>query len=356
MIKQPIFLGYIPHFNMKTEIFMKLNPIFSNHMVLQRDKEIRIFGEGKGEGSIIFLGEIKSFVSEGDTWELILPPHSAGGPYTMNMVLDGETVSVTDIMIGDVYLLAGQSNAELKMEEIEPPKADLVANDRIRFYHVPQIEKASPFDNRWDVATAENASEWSAIAYYLSAALAKDDSVAVGVVGCYQGASVIQSFMSRQALATCNFGLVEDDYHPERVNDLFAQWNGDSWIYEHMFRTILPYPMRAVVWYQGESNTGTGESRYYDKFLAAMIGEWRHDLQQDLPFIIVQIHDYIYAYSSAGWEEVQAAQLRAVEQIPGCLSVTIRDMGNETLIHPVNKKAVAARIKEAIDSIEKQES
>ena len=331
---------------------MKLNPIFSHHMVLQRDKEIRIFGEGAGEGSIIFLGEIKSFVSEGDYWEVTFTPHTAGGPYTMNLVLDGEAVSVTDIMIGDVYLLAGQSNAELKMNEIEPPKTDLVPNDRIRFYHVPQIEKTSPFDRCWDVATAENIPEWSAIAYYLSASLAKDDGVAVGVVGCYQGAAVIQSFLSERALSACAIPLAEEDYHPDRTNDQFADWNGDAWIYHNMFRTVTPFPVRAAVWYQGESNTGTGESRYYDKFLAAMIAEWREDLRQpELPFVIVQIHDYIYAYSPIGWEEVQKAQLRAAEEIPECRAVVIRDMGNETLIHPVNKKAVAARIKDAVDLI-----
>lgn len=331
---------------------MKLNPIFSSHMVLQRDKEIRIFGEGTGEGSVIFLGEMKSFVSESDTWEIVLPARSAGGPYTMNLVLDGEAISVTDIMIGDVYLLAGQSNAELKMEEINPQKADLCANDRIRFYHVPQIEKTSLFDNRWDVATAENISEWSAIAYYLAGALAKDSGVAVGVVGCYQGASVIQSFLSRETLKTCAFPLTENDYHPDRTNDQFADWNGNAWIYEHMFRTILPYPFRATVWYQGESNTGIGEGRYYDKFLAAMISEWREDLRQpELPFVIVQIHDYIYAYSPTGWSDVQEAQLRAARDIPDCRAVTIRDLGETTEIHPVGKKAVAARIKEAIDTL-----
>ena len=331
---------------------MKLNPIFSNHMVIQRDKEIRIFGEGSGEGSVIFLGEIRSFSSDGDRWEITLPARAAGGPYTMNLVLDGQPVSVTDIMIGDVYLLAGQSNAELKMSEIEPPKADVVANDRIRFYHVPQIEKASPFDHCWDVATVENVPEWSAIAYYLSAELAKDDGVAVGVVGCYQGASVIQSFLSEDALRACAVPLTEDDYHPDRTNDQFADWNGNSWIYNNMFREIIDCPFRAVVWYQGESNTGTGEGMYYDKFLGAMIGEWREVLRQsELPFVIVQIHDYIYAYSPSGWSDVQEAQLRAAENIPACRAVTIRDLGQETLIHPTNKKAVSARIKSAIDAI-----
>lgn len=331
---------------------MKLNPIFSSHMVLQRDKEIRIFGEGKGEGSVIFLGEIKSFVSEGDTWEIVLPARGAGGPYTMNLVLDGEATSVTDIMIGDVYLLAGQSNAELKMEEINPPKTDLAANDRIRFYHVPQTEKASPFDNRWDVATPENIPEWSAIAYYLSASLVKESDVAVGVVGCYQGASVIQSFMSKETLKACAFPLTENDYHPDRTHDRFSEWNGNAWIHEHMFRTILPYPFKAVVWYQGESNTGIGEGRYYDKFLAAMVAEWREELRQpELPFVIVQIHDYIYSYSPTGWSDVQEAQLRAAKEIPGCSAVTIRDLGETTEIHPVGKKAVAARIKTAIDAL-----
>jgi sialate O-acetylesterase len=186
----------------------------------------------------------------------------------------------------------------------------------------------------------------------LAGALAKDSGVAVGVVGCYQGASVIQSFMSKENLKTCAFPLTENDYHPDRTNDQFADWNGNAWIYEHMFRTILPYPFRATVWYQGESNTGIGEGRYYDKFLAAMIREWREDLRQpELPFVIVQIHDYIYAYSPTGWSDVQEAQLRAARDIPGCRAVTIRNLGETTEIHPVGKKAVAARIKEAIDTL-----
>jgi sialate O-acetylesterase len=83
-----------------------------------------------------------------------------------------------------------------------------------------------------------------------------------------------------------------------------------------------------------------------------MISEWREDLRQpELPFVIVQIHDYIYAYSPTGWSDVQEAQLRAARDIPGCRAVTIRNLGETTEIHPVGKKAVAARIKEAIDTL-----
>ena len=91
---------------------MYLAEIFGDHMVLQRDQEICIFGYGRGKGTIDFCGEKYNFTSNCDKFRVYLHSQPAGGPYEMKVTLNGEEIIIKDIMIGDVYIAAGQSNIE----------------------------------------------------------------------------------------------------------------------------------------------------------------------------------------------------------------------------------------------------
>lgn len=123
---------------------MKLASIFTNHMVLQANKPIEIFGEGMGSISIEFLGESFSFVSENDNWCVSLKAYPYGGPYEMKIILNNEKIVLNDIYVGEVWLFSGQSNMEMPLfgtaygiEEAEQSK-----NDKIRFFTVPhRVEK-----------------------------------------------------------------------------------------------------------------------------------------------------------------------------------------------------------------------
>ncbi len=95
---------------------MELNPIFSSHMVLQAGKPVRIFGTGDGHISVGFCGDIADADSTEGKWLVELPAREYGGPYEMKINLGNDVIKLDDIYIGEVYLLAGQSNMQFKLK------------------------------------------------------------------------------------------------------------------------------------------------------------------------------------------------------------------------------------------------
>ena len=110
---------------------MYLAEIFTDHMVLQRDKDICVFGYGKGSGEIEFCGKTYTFTSTTEKFYVYLAPQSVGGPYEMMVTLNGSTRVIKDILIGDVYIAAGQSNMELPL--CATHNIEYFENENIRF-------------------------------------------------------------------------------------------------------------------------------------------------------------------------------------------------------------------------------
>ena len=329
-----------------------LAPIFTSHAVLQRDCPVTLYGTGIGSVSVEFLGNTYEGVTDGESFTVTLPPTEAGGPYTITVNIEGKVTVLEDILFGDVILLAGQSNAELPMEQTDYPVEEYIANDRVRIYFVGQhfseeFNYKSILDNRWAILNENEAAKWCAIAYHLGNRIEREQDVPVGFICVVKGASVIQSFMSVGAQAEFNFTPEElAKEHPCNTTvDRYKCFNQQAVIYATMFSKVAPYTVSSVVWYQGESNIGSGESLVYDKLLEAMISEWREDLgNETLPFVIVKIHDMS---NNSGWLAVREAQERAVEKIPNCYLVDLDSLGVCTDIHPKNKKAVSELIYDA---------
>ena len=320
---------------------MKLEALFSDHAVLQRGKEINIFGKGKGVVEITFCGNTASYTSDGGDFVLTLPPLQAGGPYEMTVCLNGKTHIIKDIMVGDVILVAGQSNTEVQIGEISPEMTG--DNPYIRAYHCRHISKSHPFDDSWNALTGDNTSHWNALPYHIADMLYKERGVPIGVVCCSQGAARIQSFLSPQL--NTGFDFDPEKLHPDYKYPQFVAFNHNSDIFRFMLEPIVPYTIDKVVWYQGESNTSVYEGNHYDEMLKAMIGEWRRLFRNaKLPFVIVQINDFTGAFSAQGWKLVQQAQERVAQETQYCTLVKISDLGQHDLIHPTNKKEVAQRI------------
>lgn len=326
-----------------------LAPIFTSHAVLQRDCPVTLYGTGIGNVSVEFLGNTYEAVTEGDRFAVTLPPTAAGGPYTIKVIIEGKVTLLEDILFGDVILLAGQSNAELPMDQTDYPEEEYISNDRVRTYFVGQhfseeFHYSSILDNRWAILKENEAAKWSAIAYHLGNRIETEQDVPVGIICVVKGASVIQSFMSPEAQAEFNFSPNELSIeHPCNTTvDRYKCFNQQAVIYETMFSKVKGYIVSSVIWYQGESNIGSGESLVYDRLLEAMITEWRTDLgNENLPFIIVKIHN---RNSNAGWLAVREAQERAAANIENCYLVDLDSLGICTDIHPQNKAAVSELI------------
>lgn len=343
-----LHLSYFSREEYELELLRKqtyLDPIFTSGAVLQRDCPVRLYGTGIGRVSVEFQGETYEGVTEGDTFTVTLPPTPAGGPYTIRVNIEGEITELKDILFGEVILLAGQSNAELPLDQTDTPSEDYADNSRVRTYYVGQhftdeFHYTNVLDNRWAKLNKSEAAKWCAIAYHLGRKIEAEQDVPVGILCVVRGATVIQSFMPPEAQEQFQFANWElSSSHPCNTTvDRYKCFNQPGMMYEKMFKKIAPYTVGSVVWYQGESNTGSGESLRYDELLAAMIGQWRTDLKNEtLPFIIVKIHLHS---TSSGWENVRQAQERAAKNIPYCTLVDLDRFGFCSNIHPQNKEAV----------------
>lgn len=331
----------------------QLSPIFQDGAVLQHGRPVTLFGTGEEPVRVTLLGKTYEARTEAGRFTVTLPPMPAGGPHELTVTL-GERVQVLrDILFGEVVLLAGQSNAELPMRETDTAPEDYRTDGCVRVYFAAQdfgegFRFPTPIDDRWVSPCEQLTPTIPALAYHLGIGIAEERDIPVGIVCVVRGASVIQSFMPASVQAHLVFSPEElSGAHP--CNTTVARYrcyNTPGVIYHRMLEPLLPYTVSRVVWYQGESNTGQGESEAYDRLLAAMIAHWRQVLQcETLPFVIVKIHVHS---DSPGWLAVQRAQERAARDIPHCTLVSLDSLGFDANIHPRDKAAVAARILPAL--------
>ena len=331
---------------------MKLNQIFSSHMVLAENLPIRIFGSGSGTAEISFLGETVSVRSEGDFWEAELSPREAGGPYELEVTLDGSRSVLTDVFVGKVFLMAGQSNAEFRLCDTNTSRELYKTDPGLRNYFVsrPWIpeEPLSPKDG-WAPADRDGIDAWSALGYLAGRSLRTETGAAVGVISCYQGASVIEAWLPKSIADGARLPDSEvyiDHWYPD-----FTVWNANAAIYDTMLSAIMPFAVNKVVWYQGESDTTVQEAAIYDKSVAALFDCIRGLQRNDaLEFVLVQIADYDHRKENdpAGWRGIQEAQERAAAADPRVKLVRSADVCESSMIHPVTKNALAERIAAAL--------
>ena len=321
----------------------KLNPIFSSHMVFQANKPIRVFGSGCGNITVSFLGCAKHLQSTGDAWLLELDAHDYGGPYTLTVILDGQETILDDIYFGDVYLLGGQSNMQMKLNETNEPAENYKTNENVRLFTVDRPEEGECLHSTdgWIPCTKEIAGEFPAIGYYVGTQLSGNAGHKIGLISCNQGGSVIQTWMPRHLFENDRFYVSDADKFVDHFNFF---WNSYGHLYETMLSKVLPFPVKAVLWYQGEANSSVAEAAIYLDLLEAFIGNVRMELQDpSLPFIVVQLADYA-PWDGPGWRGIQKAQLQAQDAISNVYTVICRDVCQTDDIHTKEKKQLSQRI------------
>ena len=342
---------------------IQLSPLFRDHMVLAAHKTIRVFGSGDVSGAdvTVMLNGCSAKatgitpVGCGVTWAAELPAMPYGGPYELTVTTPVGTASLTDVYVGEVVLLAGQSNIQFKMKEsrVENPE-EFRSNPLLRLFTVDRIEDSDKYHecDGWVVCEKDDVENWSAIGYHTGMDLQEKLGCAVGLIACYQGASVIESWIPA--------GLCPELYVPMEQRHIdhtypeYVIWNGDGMLYEAMFRKLIPMPLSSVVWYQGESDTTVAEAAVYVDELTAMIGRWREDLRDPaLPFALVQIADF-EPRSDAGWWNLQAAEEKAAEVIPHTALVVCRDVCETFEIHPATKAVLSARLADTLAAFSRQ--
>lgn len=327
-------------------LIMRLNDLFCDGAVFQANKPIRIFGTGGGRLEINFCGNRFESENVGARWEAELPAMPYGGPYELEITLDGRKRVLHDIYIGDVYILAGQSNMQFKLRESDYDLNLCKKDSFLRLFSTERVQAGESFfpQDGWIKADETNIADWSCLGYLAGKELREKNDRVIGLITCYQGAADIQNFLPDSAFENPSFNIPDN----ERF-DLNYPWNkGHSLLYNFQVKQIIPYQSAAVIWYQGESNASEKESSLYGEMLSCLIHSWRDAFKdQTLPFIIVQIADYV-GRDNAFWHRIQQAQEEIQHKEQYVKTVVSRDVCENTDIHPKRKYELAKRIADAV--------
>ena len=325
---------------------MKLNQIFSNHMVFQANEPIRIFGEGKGTITVEFGGVCITKFFNSDKWFIELEAMTYGGPYEMTIIIDGVKSVINDMYIGEVYLLAGQSNIELPLKDTNFPKESYEDNPLVRCFMQDKLEILPDLKSAdgWYVCQKDKIKNWSAIGYHMALKIANSKNIAVGLVYCYQGASVIESWLPKEISQKNIYAIPFEERGLSKSIAKNSPYNISGALYDYVQQKIAPFSFGGVVWYQGETNTGKGDYKIYGGLLKELIACWRKDfMNDDLLFVIVQIADYDLRNDEA-WKKIQDIQWEVGCQLENVVAVKSADVCERFDIHPPTKTVLAERI------------
>ena len=344
-----------------TRAEVKLPKIFSANMVVQQKQMMPVWGwAAKGEKVSVALGESKAEATTGEDgkWSVKLMPPAVGGPYTLT-VAGTNSISIPDVLVGEVWVCSGQSNMEWRVSQAQNPAEEAAAGDfpKIRMFTVKRNAAEQPQDDcdgSWTVCKPDTVSNFSAVGYFFARKLHQELGVPVGMINSSWGGTICEAWTSRATLTReTDFQPILERYEENRKKDLSAtppkgfnagNPNQPSVLYNGMLKPVIPYGVKGAIWYQGESNIGRAEQ--YAKLFPAMIADWRKLWgQEKFPFIFVQLAPYRYDKSDpAILAEAWEAQLKTFCSVPDVGMAVTTDIGDVKDIHPKNKQEVGRRL------------
>jgi sialate O-acetylesterase len=364
---------------------VKLPGLFSDHMVMQRNMPVPVWGwADEGERvTVEFRGHKVSTRAKHGVWRVTLGKLSAGGPDELK-VTGKNTVTVRDVLVGEVWIASGQSNMEWPLRLSFEPQGDIqnAANPRLRLFTVPKLKATEPVGDvaaAWQESSPESVSNFCAVAYYFGSYLQRDLDVPVGMIHTSWGGSPAEVWIRHEVLAK-NPEYKRDildafDTQERKVAEamtLFEQEQAQAkqegkpfdkrrpsvgWrpseLYNGMIAPLLPYAIQGAIWYQGESNAS--RAYQYRTLFTDMIRNWRKDWDQgDFTFLEVQLAPFMATKeepAESAWAELREAQLLATEKLPKVGMAVITDVGDQKDIHPRWKKPVGYRLSLAARAI-----
>ena len=344
-------LGFVA----QTQAEVKVPSIFSNHMVLQRDKPIAVWGwDAAGTEVTVTLGEAKATAKTDDkgNWKVSLPAQKANAKAQTLTVKGTSEKTYSDVVIGEVWLCSGQSNMEWPVKISANPQQEIANGDHplIRHIKIPNRPSAKPeidtASSGWQVASPKTVGDFTAVGYYFAVNLRKDKSLAdvpVGLIGSNWGGTRIEPWTTPEGFKSVPaLKDIADNLASFPSKDAKGNINHQTplALYNAMIAPLVPYGIRGALWYQGESNNGEG--MLYAEKMKALINGWRKLWNDEtMPFNFVQIAPY--RYNSTGLPFLWEAQL-AASKIPGVGMALTMDISDIKDIHPKNKQEVGRRL------------
>ena len=330
---------------------VEMPDVFSDNMILQRETVVPVWGRAEDgtKVSVSFAGITKKAKAKEGVWRVEFPPMEANKiPQTMMVSASGGfEKEFRNVLIGDVWFASGQSNMEFSLHMVNGGAEAISAseNPMLRLFKVPRIleEKDWPLGTSWHEANPESTPPQSAVGYFFAQELQKELDIPIGLLNCSYGGTVTETWCSPEVLKASfpeweawEKARLQDPEHPKQ--------NTSSFLYNRMVKSVLPFPVKGFIWYQGEGNAGRPEEQ--KKLFPAMVNDWRKSWgNEELPFYFVQLA----RYERANWHKFRDAQREIAENLPhSYLAVTI-DLSKDWNIdnhpiHPTTKKPIGHRL------------
>jgi sialate O-acetylesterase len=366
---------------------VKLHNLFSDGAVLQQGMVVPVWGTARdGEKvTVEALGQKAVTVAREGKWAVHLRPLKANtNPFTMTVRGDN-TLEVKDLLVGEVWVLGGQSNMQFSVRdgadaaEVIPAATDPM----IRLITIPRRSLDTPQQDvnaSWQPCNPQTVPAFSAVGFAFGKALRKARNVPVGLINSNYGGTPAEAWTShdvleagfpqvlaRQAQAIENYPSVLLRYQqalrryeanptgrpPVKPLAPIDSYQRPSGLYNAMITPLIPYAIQGVIWYQGEGNAGRAYE--YRTLFPAMIKNWRDDWKQgDFPFLFVQLAPFMKIEpqpTESAWAELREAQHFTLKALPKTGEAVITDLGDENDIHPKRKTQVGERLALAARSI-----
>ncbi len=326
---------------------VRLPAVISSNMVLQQKSSVKLWGWSDAAEKIIITtswnNKVDSTIGDGNgKWQLAVETPAAGGPYTIT-VKGYNSITLDNVLVGEVWICSGQSNMEMNYTWGIPQMKQDVANafnPNIRFFHIPKSTADTPQEKgegTWMQCDSNSVKWFSAVAYYFGKKLNSDLNVPVGLIHASWGGTPAEVWTP-----------AEEVINNSVLKSAAQKLNSSKWwpvtpgyAYNSMLAPVTNFSIAGAIWYQGETNTGTNAS--YHQLLSTLIGSWRSHWDKDFPFYFVQLAPFNYGNNSIGalLREAQAKTL----SVPKTGIVVTTDLADDTAdIHPKNKKDVGYRL------------
>lgn len=347
---------------------LSVSSVLQSHMVIQQNKPFKVWGKAAPGATVSIQADWMTSAiqvmadSNGQYQGIIDVPKATSGDYTSHTLTirsNQQQIHLTDLLIGDLWFLSGQSNMQFAVREMQDSAVTLqhADNPHIRLLSVDLNFSEQPIgqiQGQWKLSSPATARDFSAVGYVFGAELQRQLDIPIGLIFSGIGASTVQAFVPKDVLQSDSLlnqvylqPYLQDPKSKEPVDGGFSfeKVTRPYLLYNAMIHPFIPLSIKGFVWYQGETNYKERES--YTRATIAMIQSWRERFKQGpLPFEYVQIAPFAHdkmddrLTGDAFFREAQA-KIRRLNNTEMALTI---DVGDPKNLHPKNKRPVGLRL------------
>lgn len=356
---------------------LRMSPLYTDNMILQRNTPLTIQGIANAGDQVtvsIARQQLTTRTDSNGKWSIQLLPLNTGGPYTLNISTHGKKLQYNNVLAGEVWLCSGQSNMEFMLKQASTASLDIPqsTDPQLRLFDMKARWRTNAVEwdatvldslnhllyyhsTEWKLASPEATADFSAIAYYFGKMLRDSLNVPVGLICNAIGGAPTEAWVDRASLEY-EFPAILKDW---TRNDFIQDWvRGRAalnikkatnplqrhpyepcYLYESGILPLDNYPIKGIIWYQGESNAHNREA--HEKLFKLLVSSWRKNWNDDrLPIYYVQLS----SLDRPSWTWFRDSQRRMLEEIPATGMAVSSDQGDSLDVHPTFKKPIGERL------------